>query len=49
MLILRNQNRILLGLLLLFLLLLVGAATTWYLHEQAPKPAPPGSRLVLRG
>ncbi|MFZ5823687.1 MAG: hypothetical protein ACOY94_05055 [Bacillota bacterium] len=50
MLILRNQNRILIGLLLLIVLFLAGAAAAWY-RFQAERDGPPaGARLVgVRG
>lgn len=46
MLILRNQQRNIVGLALLVVLLLAGATTAWYwlVHEENPVPA--GARLV---
>lgn len=46
MLILRNQNRILVGLALLVVLLLAGAATAWYWLQYEGEEAPVGARLV---
>lgn len=46
MLILRNQNRLLVGLLLLVILLLAGAATAWYRYQTLPSKPPAGAVLV---
>lgn len=46
MLILRNQNRILLGLVLLLVLFLAGAATARYWLEYEQEAPPAGARLV---
>lgn len=46
MLILRNQNRILLGLALLMLLLLAGATAAWYRLEYEWEKPPAGALLV---
>lgn len=46
MLVLRNQNRILLGVLLLLLLLLVGGAAAWVRLEVERQEPPIGALLV---